>query len=180
MDALVAWLLASVPASDGPVALFGHSMGALVAFELAHALRDAGRPEPIHLFASGCRPPFTPPLQLSLHDLPQPELIDALRRMNGTPAAVLAHVDLMSLLIPAIRADFEMIAHYRPARRPPLQCPLTVFGGDADPELPADTLLDWASATQGPFERVIFPGDHFFITANRLPILAAISGALHT
>src|SRR5256885_14054169 len=99
---------ATPPWLDRPFAFFGHSMGALIGFELIRALRKAQQPMPFCFFASGRSAPQRPPKILSTHRLPEPEFVQLLRRLNGTPREVLEHTELMRLMIPVIRADFEI------------------------------------------------------------------------
>lgn len=147
---------------DRPFAFFGHSMGGLIAFELARQLRRERRPQPVHLFVSAkCCPPRAEILPAP--ELSDAQLIDALRQYEGTPAEVLADVELMKLLLPAIRADMEVCNTYVCDPEPPLNCPITVFGGLEDHVSGRSCLEGWRSHTTGPFTVRMFPGGHFFI-----------------
>ena len=152
-----------LPYLDKPFALFGHSMGAIVSFELAHLLRRRYEQEPLHLFVSGRRAPQIPPPQPCIHTLPEPAFLDRLRRFNGTPKAVLENAELMQLLLPTLRADFAVIETYNYAAEPPLDCPITVFGGLQDDEVGLDDLQAWRQHTNACFSLQLFPGDHFFL-----------------
>ena len=155
------------PYFDKPCAFFGHSMGAVISFELARYLKRVNGIEITHLFVSGRRAPQIPDTDPYTFNLPEPEFLEELHRLNGTPKEVLAHAELMKLMIPLLRADFELIQTYSYVPGPLLTCPITVFGGLGDEETP-DTLNPWREQTEGPFSLHMFPGDHFFVnTAQR-------------
>jgi medium-chain acyl-[acyl-carrier-protein] hydrolase len=151
------------PYLDKPFAFFGHSMGALIAFELARRLRDERGVEPEHLFISGRRSPRIPRRDPYMHDLPEPEFIAEISRMNGTPKEVLEHKELMELMIPLLRADFAVCHSYDYAPGEPLRCPITVFGGTRDDEAPPNEFDRWREETTGDFNVRMLEGDHFFI-----------------
>jgi len=119
------------PLFDKPFAFFGHSMGALIGFELAHYVRAELGVSPKHIFASGRRAPQMSREQ-SIYDLPKEELLAELHRLKGTPPDVLEHPDLMELMLPLLRADFSLGDTYVFSERPPLSCPITVLGGLLD------------------------------------------------
>lgn len=104
--------IALLPYLDKPFAFFGHSMGGLVSFELARLLRKNYGKVPVHLFVSGYRAPQVPDPDPPIHDLPEPEFLEELRRLNGTPEIVLENTELMQMLLPALRADFAVIETY--------------------------------------------------------------------
>ncbi|MFF5455490.1 thioesterase II family protein [Streptomyces sp. NPDC012950] len=159
------------------LAVFGHSMGALLAHELAHALADRGR-APGHLFVSGYRAPSLPRPSEDVHRLPREELIAHLGRMEGTHPEVLAHPELLDLLLPVLRADYELCETHRHTPRPPLSAPVTAFGGDADPGVAPAHLEAWAELTTGPFRHHLLPGGHFYLN-DRLPdVLALLADGL--
>ena len=148
---------------DRPFALYGHSMGAVVSFELVRALRRAGRPAPLHLFVSAHRAPHLPDHGPIMHTLGEAELVRELGRLNGTPVDVLAHAELMALTLPTIRADFELCETYRYAAEAPLDVPITALGGRDDPDVPAASLEAWRQESTGPVTVEIVEGDHFFL-----------------
>lgn len=168
---------ALAPHLDKPFAFFGHSMGALVGFELARHLRSDGRPQPVHLFVSGrCSPqtlrePFA-------GDLPDSDFSEILRRSNGTPAEVLENPELMELVLPAVRADFAVCKSYVYAPQPPFSFPVTAFGGLEDPGVSRECMEGWREHTTGPFVLRMLPGDHFFLNKSTRPLLEAIAKEL--
>jgi medium-chain acyl-[acyl-carrier-protein] hydrolase len=157
-----------------PYALFGHSMGALVCFELARALRRAGLPMPAHLFVSGRRGPRIPDEEAGIHRLPSDRFVAEVTKLGGIPAEVLAEPGLIDLLTPALRADFAVCATYRYTAGPPLPCGISAFGGRFDPTTSTEQLVAWEAEATGPFAVRLFPGDHFFLYTNEREIAAEI------
>lgn len=168
------------PLQDRPLALFGHSLGALLAFELARAMRRAGMEEPAHLFVSGHRAPQLDSGERPVHDAPDEIFVNSLRALQGTPEELLANDELMALLLPALRADFEIADTYQFTPEAPLACPVSAFGGVADLVTPRDRLEPWAEVTDGPFKLRMFPGGHFFVNDGRDLVLRALLGDLMT
>jgi surfactin synthase thioesterase subunit len=160
-----------------PYAVFGHSMGALIGFELVHVLRKQTGLEAAHLFASGCSAPHIPDPN-PIHMLPDGEFIDALRALNGIPQEILQHEELFELILPTLRADMLMTEKYEPLVRDPLRCPITVFGGLEDPIIYREHLEQWQQHTSGEFLLQIFPGDHFFCHTEEARLLTAVSRQL--
>lgn len=158
-----------------PFALFGHSMGALLGFELARYLRQHYYLSPVQLFISGCSAPQIFDFGRRIHDLPEPEFLEEVRSLNGTPDEVLQHPELMQLLMPVLRADFGVVETYTYTPGDPLDCPISVFGGMQDDEVGRDDLEAWRQQTRGAFQLRMFPGDHFFLHADRALLLAALS-----
>lgn len=166
------------PFMDRPFAFFGHSMGALVGFELARVLRDGGARQPEMLFFSGSRAPQLERTDRKTYDLPDPELIEELRRLNGTPAEVLDHPELLQIVLPLVRADFAVTQTYEYVEGAPLDRPLLVFGGLGDVEVGRETLEAWGSQTTGPFKITMLPGDHFFLHSEQATMLTRITREL--
>ncbi|HVG91411.1 MAG TPA: alpha/beta fold hydrolase [Alphaproteobacteria bacterium] len=165
------------PEMDLPFALFGHSMGGLIAFELARQLRREGGPLPVHLFISAkCCPKDADDLWAG--ELPDSELIQILRRFEGTPKEVLENEELMQLLLPVIRADMELCNAYVCDPEPPLPCPITAFGGLQDQRSGRKCLEGWKEYTTGRFTLRMFPAGHFFLQTWERSILEAISREL--
>lgn len=151
------------PLLDRPYILFGHSLGALAAYELARLLRREGQPSPAHLVVSGRAAPHLPLRRRTIHHLPDAEFIEELRQLNGTPREVLENAELMSLMIPPLRRDFAVVETYAHAPGPALDVPLSAFGGDEDPNVLREDLEAWAPYTSAAFQMQIFPGDHFYL-----------------
>ncbi|HEX7175429.1 MAG TPA: thioesterase II family protein [Pyrinomonadaceae bacterium] len=154
---------AARPYLDKPFALFGHSMGAVIAFELARLLRRETGTAPLRLFVSGHRAPQIPKSVPSIHNLPEEDFFEELRRFNGTPAEVLEHRELMGLMLPLLRADFELIETYTYTDAEPLDCPITAFGGERDVSVSRAELERWREQTAANFFLHMFEGDHFFL-----------------
>ncbi|MBD2773047.1 thioesterase II family protein [Iningainema tapete] len=170
---------ALLPHLDKPFAFFGHSMGALVCFELARLLRKQYSLEPIHLFVSGQGAPQIPDPDRSIHTLNEPEFIEKLRSLNATPKAVLENTELMQLLIiPVLRADFAVAETYVYTAEPPLNCPITAFGGLQDSEVSGSELQGWQEQTNAAFSLQMFKGDHFFIHSAQSLVLQFLSQEL--
>jgi medium-chain acyl-[acyl-carrier-protein] hydrolase len=154
-------------------------MGGLVSFELARLLRKKYNKSPVHLFVSGYRAPQVPAQNPPIHDLPEPEFLEELRRLNGTPEAVLENTELMQLLLPAIRADFAVIETYAYTPESPLDCPITAFGGLQDREVRYDDLKAWQEQTNAAFSLHMLPGDHFFLQSAQPLLLQLLSQELY-
>jgi medium-chain acyl-[acyl-carrier-protein] hydrolase len=165
------------PQLDRPYAFFGHSMGALLAFELARRLEkeDGG---PVHFFASGHVAPQVRERDEVWHTLPEAELLDMLRTLNGTPEEVLQNPELRELILPILRADFEICDEYRFRPGEPLRCSITAFGGLGDEEVSRENLDAWREHTRGSFKLRMFSGGHFFISSAKHDVLLALGREL--
>jgi medium-chain acyl-[acyl-carrier-protein] hydrolase len=148
---------------QGPFAFWGHSMGALISFELARELRRAGQRGPQALLVSGHGAPQIPETDPPIFKLPEQEFVAELRRFNGTPKELLENPELTQLFLPTIRADFEVVETYVYEPDEPLACPIHAYGGLEDPSVPAEHLKEWQKLTSGPCKVRMFPGDHFYI-----------------
>jgi surfactin synthase thioesterase subunit/phosphopantetheinyl transferase len=164
---------------DRPYALFGHSMGSLVALELARELRRHDRP-PAALIVAGHAAPDRPMRHRPLHGLPDDEFCAELRSLNGTPAAVLDNDELMQAVLPTVRADFTLCENYVSADEPLLDCPVLALGGRDDPRVADDDLEAWRKFTRGAFQSQMLPGDHFFIQTQRPAVIAAVARFLES
>jgi medium-chain acyl-[acyl-carrier-protein] hydrolase len=176
MSALVPATAESLlPYLDKPFAFFGHSMGAIISFELTRHLRRENGPQPVALFVSGGRAPQVPDEDPIKYNLPEPEFIEELRRLNGTPPEVLENSELLQLMIPLLRADFSLVETYEYASEPPLKCPIFAFGGLQDVDVKREQLEAWREQTTGHFLLRMFPGDHFFFHTSEAEILRILS-----
>jgi len=147
---------------DRPFALLGHSMGGLIAFQLACQLALVGLPAPVHLFLSGCGP-VADPDRRQQHKLTDAELIDSLKRTNGTPSEFFESQDLVDLLLPTIRADFALAETFSVRADDSLPVPITAFAGRRDLSAGPDEVRSWRRHTTAEFSLHTMPGGHFFI-----------------
>jgi surfactin synthase thioesterase subunit len=172
VDRLVEALL---PVSDLPFTFFGHSMGALISFELARRLRQRNLPLPSQLFLSGCGAPQMSYSEAPVYHLPREEFIATVKRLNGTPEEVWQHEELVKILLPYLRADFEIIDTYTYQPYEPLPIPFTVYGGQQDQKIHPERLGAWREQTTRACVVRIFPGDHFFLNSSRKQLLTTLS-----
>ena len=154
-----------------PFAFFGHSMGALVAFELARLLRREGRALPRHMFISGRSAPQLQGCHAPLYNLPTSELLQELHQLDGTPREVLEHPELMEMMLPILRADFSICDTYEYTEEAPLECPISAFGGFQDVDVPRENLEAWRKQTSSSFTLRMLPGNHFFLHSNETLLL---------
>jgi surfactin synthase thioesterase subunit len=180
VDALVQDALGAVlPRLGGRgYAMFGHSLGALIVFELARRLEHLHGQPPSRLFVSGHPAPHLPPNSGDALDLPLPQFRERLAGLAGTPEEILASDELLELFAPLIQADLHAAGTYRFRPGPALSCPVTVYGGADDPEAPPETLPGWARHTSARCEVRVLPGDHFFLHNERDVLLPQIAADL--
>lgn len=169
---------AMLPQLDRPFALFGHSMGAVLAFEVTRRLRREYGASPAHLFVSGHRAPQIRERRRQTYDLPEPQFIRVLHNLNGTGGEVLKHPELLELMLPLLRADFMLCETYSFTPGPPLDCPLTALGGLLDTDVTHEHLDLWREQTTGRFTAQMLPGDHFFIRSEQALLLRVVSKEL--
>jgi medium-chain acyl-[acyl-carrier-protein] hydrolase len=163
------------PYLEPPFALFGHSMGALLAFEFARRVRRAGGPMPVRLLVSGHRGPDLPRRYPPMSDLADVDFVAELRRRYaGVPEAIFQQPDLLALFLPCLRADMSVVEHYRCDDEPPLDCPIAAYGGVDDPEAAEPELFAWRRQTGASFTLRRFAGAHFYLRDGRRELLAAI------
>ena len=160
---------------DKPFALFGHSMGAKIIFELANRIRSGFALEPVMLFVSGCNGPQVTRTQPPTYNLPDPEFLQTLYDLNGTPREVIENPELMQLLMPALRADFELVQTYAYSPGLPLNCPIIAFGGLEDRDVSRTSLEAWRYHTASLFSLQMFKGNHFFLHTSQAAFLESLS-----
>jgi medium-chain acyl-[acyl-carrier-protein] hydrolase len=160
---------------DKPLIFFGHSMGALIGFELAHRILRERKGTVLHLFASGRQAPQIPPRDPPTFALAEPEFIKELHRLKGTPPEVLQNQELLTLMLPVIRSDFELVQTYRYSPKEPLKCGITAIGGSEDDEVRREDLEAWREHSEKPFDLLMFPGDHFFLHSLEKMLLRALT-----
>jgi surfactin synthase thioesterase subunit len=163
-ETLVPALLEAVgPMIDADTVLFGHSMGAFLAFELCRALRRAGLAGPKRLIVSGRRPPNYPERELDLYKLSDEDFLRELTsRYDGIPAVIRDEPELLALFLPVIKADFEVFETYSFYEEPLLDLPISILGGRDDPQ--TNQMPGWASLVLGSATTRHFPGGHFYLT----------------
>lgn len=167
---------------EGPLAFFGHSMGALVAFETARELRRNHGRQPAHLLVSGRHAPHLQHADPPIHALPQEQFIrEMVQRYNGFPRAILEEPELLQLYLPSLRGDFAVLESYAHVREAPLDCPISTLGGVEDARARPEELEAWRQHTAAAFSRQMFPGGHFYLNEKggaREALLRALSEQL--
>lgn len=180
IDKLLSQLTAALTTlTDRPFALFGHSMGALVAFEVARRLRANGQSTPRHLFGAGRRAPQVSFPYEPIHRLPDADFLELLQNRYGAlPEAVRVNPELVQFFLPVIRADMTLLETYQYHDEPPLDCPITAYGGQYDLSTTLPDLEAWKEQTGAGFRLRIFAGDHFFPQSHRELLLGDIASTL--
>lgn len=163
------------PYLQKPFALFGHSMGALISFELARYLRKVYGRSARHLFVAGQRAPQFPDSDEPIHDLPDDAFLAAAQRLNGIPEEVLHNQEWLRMLLPVLRADFTICETYTYTPGPPLPCPISVFGGQDDTGTRHEHLAGWSNHTSAAFSLRMLPGDHFFLSQAQSQLTEALA-----
>jgi medium-chain acyl-[acyl-carrier-protein] hydrolase len=163
------------PLLDRPFVLFGHSMGAIIAFELARSLRDQYGREPQALFVAGRRAPQVSAGEQITYNLPKAEFVKELIELDGTPKEVIEHEELMEMMIPLLRADFQLTQTYKYVADTPLRCPIIAYGGLQDDHVTHDRLSPWKELTDSKFTLHMLPGGHFFLRSSQSQLLGLLA-----
>ena len=167
------------PLCNLPCAFFGHSLGAVIAFELSCRLSKNSEKKPVHLFLSSRRAPHLPSRNPNLHELPDAIFIEQVqKRYNGVPQQILSDPELLKLFLPAMRADFTILETTLHVEEPPGNIPITMFGGVDDPTVTFGELNAWKKYTTSTFTVLMLPGDHFYLLNQRSNILTIIEKEL--
>jgi|WetSurMetagenome_2_1015567.scaffolds.fasta_scaffold31754_3 medium-chain acyl-[acyl-carrier-protein] hydrolase len=171
VDALVTELR---PWLQLPFAFFGHSMGALIAYELSRELAGRAAQTPVSIYVSGNAAPHIPQRETPVHGLEDDAFVRELRRLGGTPDAVLENRELLALLLPVLRSDFAVCETYCHQNGSPLACPIVAFGGLSDRFISAEALKAWAGHTSASFCCHLMPGGHFYLMQHMQAVLSLV------
>ncbi|MFF0226983.1 thioesterase II family protein [Streptomyces sp. NPDC004629] len=165
--------------ADRPLALFGHSMGAVLAYEVALRMREARLPAPARLFASGRRAPSRYRDE-QVHKGTDAQIVAELRGLGGPNLSMLADPEVLALILPAVRGDYRAVERYRHDPDARLDCPVTVLVGDEDPRVTLDEARAWAEHTTGPTELEVFGGGHFYLVDHAKAVIDLLARRLNT
>lgn len=180
IDALVALLKTQIsPYLDRPYAIYGHSMGALITYELAHAIAvDDSLNNPERIFVAAHRAPHLPPQRPPISALPDNAFIEKLKQYGGFNDEILNHAEMMELVLPTIRADFKLCESYEHRIRQKLNCPIHVFAGTEDTQTLVETTHAWDQCSTTTVTSTLFNGGHFFLNTCQQKVIEAIKTAL--
>jgi surfactin synthase thioesterase subunit len=159
-------------------AFWGHSMGALISFELARELRRRNYPAPVHLFLSACRAPTVMNAVPPTFNLPTQEFMAEIKKLNGTPQEFFENPEFQRFLLPLLRSDFQITDTYEYQDENPLACPITAYGGDQDELAPLNHLALWKMQTSAAYQTRVFPGEHFFWQSQKKEFISVLRNDL--
>lgn len=162
---------------DLPYAIFGHSMGSLLAFEMTRRLRQLSLPLPVHLFVSGRMAPQLP-YERDLCNLTDGQLHQVIIGFAGTNGAILANPEIMAMVLPIFKADFRVHESYQYREQMPLDMPMSIFGGEDDPDTSNVLLEEWGKQTNQASQLTILSGGHFFVEYERQALMGHINATL--
>jgi medium-chain acyl-[acyl-carrier-protein] hydrolase len=166
--------------ANAPFVLFGHSMGALLSFEITRRLEAAGDSTPRHLILSGFPAPSAPREPRAIHRLPHDQFIERLRTMGGTPDELFQHEDLLELVLPTLRADIALLETATLETDAVVSTSITALGGTHDPEVPEHSIAGWREHTRGGFDVHFFDGGHFYWQQRPEPVMERISAVMQS
>jgi len=164
-----------LPHLDIPVVFLGHSMGALISYELTHYLKAHSNKQPQKLYLSAHRAPSVKHAGKLMHKLDEKEFLKEIINMNGVSKDILEHKELLELVLPIIKNDYELCETYKFSEKGKLNIPICTFGGIQDKDIEVNHLLEWENFTESKFQIEMFDGDHFFILKNKEEFLKRFS-----
>jgi surfactin synthase thioesterase subunit len=164
-------------ADDRPLAFFGHSMGAVVAYEVARRMEQDGMRPLARLYVSGRRAPscYRPE---SVHTRDDDGVIAEIRELSGTNPELLGDLEMLDMILPAIRSDYRAIENYRDTGDRPVSAPVTAIIGDSDPKVTIEEAMAWAEHSEGPFDLHVLPGGHFYLIEQSQHVMRIIGSDL--
>jgi surfactin synthase thioesterase subunit len=165
------------PLTDRPLAFFGHSMGAVLAYEVALRLEEDGADPLVRLYVSGRRAPSRVRPE-SVHTLDDEGIVAELRHLSGTGTELLSDPEALEMILPAVKNDYRAVETYRDVPGRSVGCPVMAIIGDSDPRVSHDEAKAWADHTTGPFDLRIFPGGHFYLLDHAPQVIELISADL--
>jgi medium-chain acyl-[acyl-carrier-protein] hydrolase len=160
------------PFLDRPYALFGHCLGAALAYEAIRVLRERGKPQPVRLFSSGARGPHLGIPIADVESMGDDEFIEHMHKSYAAPIHFLNHPEMRPLFLPMVRADARMTQNYRYVAGPRVSCPVTAIAGETDPDVFPEHLEGWRQHTTAEVTTRIYPGNHFFFLESAPRVLA--------
>ncbi|MFC6881622.1 MULTISPECIES: thioesterase II family protein [Actinomadura] len=163
--------------ADRPLAFFGHSMGAVLAYEVARRLERDGAEPLARLYVSGRRAPSRHRSE-HVHELDDAGLVAELQRLSGTDSSLLGDPEARDMILPAVRSDYHAVETYRHVPGAALRCPVVALVGDRDPQVTRDEALAWAEHSSGPFDLRVFPGGHFYLVEHGPRVIQALADDL--